>query len=350
MNYKHFFSSIGKLVIGGGALCVATLVLNGFSQSTVTFNVNNATDTVYKEMFGVLMERLGRQWNGTGAIWVGTGSSIPNTNGMRTDIINGMRECGVGSIQWPGGCAATGYNWNPPNPANDIGTDRFIQFCQLTEATPIICGPRDNASSNLAWVRHIDSQMTSRGMGRLQWFKDGNEVWGGCGNGINVTTYMPMFTRCYNALHPYRADLKLEACNDIEGQWGWITTMINSIGSQINGVEYHDYIFYPDNCPGDNPSNAWYWQIMCDVVSRDFGGNIRNHVIPALTAANPDARIKLIVDEWGDWLIDEGDGWQQQVILMDALSAGMHLHAMMPFAKRITVACLAQGVNVIHSQ
>lgn len=39
----------------------------------------------------------------------------------------------------------------------------------------------------------------------------------------------------------------------------------------------------------------------------------------------------------------------QQVILMDALSAGMHLHIMMPYCKRITIACLAQGVSCIHS-
>jgi len=332
-------------------LCVAGIVVSGFSQSTVTFNVNGAADTVQKEMFGVLMERLGRQWgNGTnGGIYVGTASAIPNTNGMRNDVMAGFTECGVGAIQWPGGCAATSYTWSPPNPANDVGTDRFIQFCSITGATPVICGPRDAASSNLAWVRHIDSQMTSRGMGLLQWFKDGNEVWGGCGSGINVTTYMPMFTRCYNAMNGYRPDLKLEACNDIEGQWAWITTMINSIGSQIDGVEYHDYIYYPDTFSGSAPTTAQYWQIMYDVVSRDFGGHIRNNVIPALAAANPDARIKLIVDEWGDWLKDDGDQWMQRNPLFDGISAGMHLHVMMPYCKRITVACLAQGVSCIHS-
>jgi alpha-N-arabinofuranosidase len=342
------FSQIKKVSL---MLCVAGIVVGGFSQSSVTFNVNGAADTVQKEMFGVLMERLGRQWgNGTnGGIYVGTASAIPNTNGMRNDVMAGFTECGVGSIQWPGGCAATSYTWSPPNPANDVGTDRFIQFCSITGATPVICGPRDAAASNLAWVKHIDSQMTSRGMGLLKWFKDGNEVWGGCGSGINVATYMPMFTRCYNAMNPYRADLNLEACNDMEGNWAWITTMVNSIGSQIDGVEYHDYIYYPDAYSGSSPTTAQYWQIMYDVVSRDFGGHIRNNIIPALAAADPSARIKLVVDEWGDWLIDDGDGWMQRNPLFDGISAGMHLHVMMPYAKRITVACLAQGVSCIHS-
>ncbi len=102
MHHKKYFSSIDKLVIAS-TLYVAVLVLNGYSQSSVTINVNDAADVVPKELFGVLMERLGRQWNGNGGIFVGTGSSIPNTDGMRNDVIDGFKECGVGSIEWPGG-------------------------------------------------------------------------------------------------------------------------------------------------------------------------------------------------------------------------------------------------------
>ncbi|MBN2189408.1 MAG: hypothetical protein JW699_08130, partial [Chitinispirillaceae bacterium] len=124
-----------------GTLIPAFLLLcgmNAFGQSSVTFNVSGAADTVQNGMFGLLMERLGRQWGGTGSIWVGTGSSIPNTNGMRTDVINALREAGVGAIQWPGGCAANSYNWDPPNPANEVGTDRFIQFCDEIGCDPLI--------------------------------------------------------------------------------------------------------------------------------------------------------------------------------------------------------------------
>jgi alpha-N-arabinofuranosidase len=346
MKYKKLLGSVGKLVVAG-TLCS---VFSGFSQSTVTINVSGATSVVAKEMFGVLMERLGRQWGNTagnnGGIWVTTGSTIPNTNGMRNDVINGFAECGVGSAQWPGGCAATSYTWSPPNPTNDVGTDRFIQFCQLTGATPVICGPRDAAASNLAWIKHIDSQMTSRGMGNLKWFKNGNEVWGGCGNGITVGTYTPMFTSLYNVVHPYRADLNLEACNDMEGNWGWMTTEINSIGSQMNGLEYHDYVYRTTWNATTTPVDQ-YWQIMYDASVGDFAGHIRTNVIPAMNAANADKRIKLVVDEWGDWLA--GNNWMQQINIFDAISGAMQLHLMMSNADRIAVACLAQGVSVIHS-
>ena len=68
-----------------------------------------------------------------------------------------------------------------------------------------------------------------------------------------------------------------------------------------------------------------------------------------MNTADPSKRIKLDLDEWGDWLEDTGDGWMQQVTLMDALSAGSQLNMFVQNADRIGVACLAQGVNVIHS-
>ena len=91
---------------------IAVIVVTGYGQNSVTFDVAGAETVIPHEIFGLLMERLGRQWDGRGAIFVGTNSSTPNTNGMRNDVIEGFKECGIGCIQWPGGCAANGYNWN----------------------------------------------------------------------------------------------------------------------------------------------------------------------------------------------------------------------------------------------
>ena len=101
-----YFKRIKKCIM----FFITVLVMNGYSQSTVTFNVDGATTEVAQEIFGLLMERLGKQWDGQGAIFVGTNSSTPNTNGMRNDVIEGFKECGIGCAQWPGDCAANGYN------------------------------------------------------------------------------------------------------------------------------------------------------------------------------------------------------------------------------------------------
>jgi alpha-N-arabinofuranosidase len=346
---------IQRLRIKGAslALCLAALVLNGFSQSTVTFNVTGATTVIAKEIFGVLMERLGRQWTGTSNSGIYCGTTQPNTNGMRNDVINGFIECGIGSAEWPGGCAANGYVWaNNKNPANDVGVDRFIQFCKLTGAEAVIAGRSTaaDAAANLAFAKYIMEDLAYP----LKWFKIGNEVWG-CGGNQTVTTYIPNYTANYNSLKALKSttngkNLYITAANDMEGRWPWLTTMLNSVGATIDGVEYHDYIYYPDGISSTNPTTANYWTIIGCVINSDFRKNLDNNVLPALNTYDPNKRIKLVLDEWGDWLQDVGvDGWMQQNTVMDAVSAGSHLNILVQRADRIGVACLAQGVSVIHS-
>lgn len=62
-------------------------------------------------------------------------------------------------------------------------------------------------------------------------------------------------------------------------------------------------------------------------------------------------RIKIMLDEWGDWLIewDASDPWLQMGTLMDAISAAEQLQVFMAHSDRILMAGLAQAVNVIHA-
>jgi len=349
MKFNHF-GCIEKLVVVC-MLCVAGIAVSGFAQSTVTLNVNGAVNPVPKQMFGTLMERLGRQWAGNGSIFVGTSSTTPNVNGMRTDVLDALKECGLGAAQWPGGCAAAGYVWNPPNPANEVGTDRFFQFCQYVGCEPIIAGPfaTTSATSNGAWLKHIDSTTAKLGMDSLRWFKIGNEVWGGCGTTVDVNTYCTDFNASYTIMHAYRPSLKYEAGNQSEfGDIpGWLGTLIPTLGTKMDGVEYHDYI-YRTTWNSLSFTTPQYWQIMYDGLVGDFAGHIRTNVTPALNTDDPTKRIKLIVDEWGDWLSNDGN-WMQTATLMDGMSAANQLHLMMSYSDRIGIACIAQGVNVIHS-
>jgi alpha-L-arabinofuranosidase len=350
---KDFYMSIRNLFKNTriyAVVCLFGIVINGYSQSTITIDVNKAAIVIPKELFGVLMERLGKQWDG--GVWVGTNSSIENTNGMRKDVIDGFKECGVGAIEWPGGCAANDYNWSSnKNPSNDVGTDRFMQLCGLVGCEPIIAGQgkSSSASSNLEWVTYINNN-SAHPEWTLKYFKIGNEVWG-CGGNQTVNTYISNYTANYNKLKDPVNGKKLTiiAGSDQEGNWNWLPTMLNSIGSTIDAVEYHDYIYYPNAISSTNPTTANYWTIMKDVLTGDIHSHLYNNVFPAMNSYDPDKRIKIVLDEWGDWLKDTGDEWMQQVTLMDALSAGSQLNMFVQNADRIGVACLAQGVNVIHS-
>jgi len=150
--------------------------VGGSSPNTLSVNVGAAQQPVGKELFGVLMETLGRDVNG--GLYVGRTSPIPNTNGLRNDIVQGFAEAGVGLVQWPGGCAANNYNWAPnTNPANTMGTDLFMQFVQLIGAEPYLTGrpTAANAQSNADWVRYINAN-PDHPEWNLKYFKINNEV------------------------------------------------------------------------------------------------------------------------------------------------------------------------------
>ena len=44
-------------------------------------------------------------------VWVGENSKIPNTGGIRTALIEKMRQIKAPAIRWPGGCFADSYDW-----------------------------------------------------------------------------------------------------------------------------------------------------------------------------------------------------------------------------------------------
>jgi alpha-N-arabinofuranosidase len=342
------FRSARKVI----TVAISVITVNIFGQSTVTFDVNNAKLVIPKEIYGVLMERLGRQFtasNGSG-MFVGTGSTIPNTDGMRNDIIEGFKECGVGAAEWPGGCASNGYQWqNNKRPSSDVGVDRFIKFCNLTGAEAMIAGRPTgaDASSNFAFAQYVIDSLKYP----LKYFKVGNEVWG-CGGSQNVSTYMTNYTTNYNKMKDYFKEkgVKIIAGTDLIGRNDWLSTMVGQIGSQIDGVEVHDYLYFPQEISSVNPTVANYWNI----VNRAYKGQILQRtidLIKILDQKDPSKRVKIIEDEWGEWLIpiDRAEGWMQQNTLMSAISAGEQLHVFMMYTERVEAACLAQGISVIQS-
>src|SRR3989304_5601202 len=64
---------------------------------------------VNKNIYGHFAEHLGRGiYEG---IWVGPGSPIPNTRGIRNDVVAALKELKIPVLRWPGGCFADEYHW-----------------------------------------------------------------------------------------------------------------------------------------------------------------------------------------------------------------------------------------------
>jgi len=341
----------GTTGTGGAPMNACTGTVSSTPANTLTVNADTAKDVVNSGIFGLLMERLGKNWNG--GIFVGTSSSIANTNGMRNDVIDAFKEAGVGMIEWPGGCAAGSYNWSSnKNPSNDVGTDRYMQLCSLLGIPPIIAGPGTSAAAanNLAWVQYINNN-TSHTDWTLNHFKIGNEVWG-CGGNQDEATYEANYNANYAMLStPVNGKkLNLVAGTDLIGRWPWLDTMLKNIGSKIDGIEIHDYIYHPDDIPNVGFTDAQYYNIVNAANKGQIGPRI-DQIVTYLDKYDSAKRIKIYEDEWGDWLqnFTASDDWLQQGTLMDAISSAETLHLFMQHADRYAMAGLAQGINVIHS-
>ncbi|MBE6592981.1 MAG: hypothetical protein E7642_03200 [Ruminococcaceae bacterium] len=112
------------------------------------------THKISKYLHGTFAEFFGSTtYDG---IWVGRDSNIPNVNGIRLDVIEGIRDCGLTVFRWPGGCCAEKYHWQDgvgtdrkprmhfiKDKNNGIwdmsfGTDEFIELCRLCDVEPML--------------------------------------------------------------------------------------------------------------------------------------------------------------------------------------------------------------------
>jgi len=112
------------------------------------------THRINKYLHGTFAEFFGNTtYDG---IWVGRDSDIPNINGIRLDLIEALRECGITVFRWPGGCCAEKYHWQDGvgenrmprmHFMNDVnkgiwdmsfGTDEFIELCRLCDMEPML--------------------------------------------------------------------------------------------------------------------------------------------------------------------------------------------------------------------
>src|SRR5690606_27773714 len=125
-------------------------------ESTIIINTDIQLGKINRNIYGHFAEHLGRCiYEG---IWVGKDSPIPNTKGIRNDVLAALKNLMVPVLRWPGGCFADEYhwkdgvgpkeerkrmvntNWGGVVENNHFGTHEFMLLCELLECKPYICG------------------------------------------------------------------------------------------------------------------------------------------------------------------------------------------------------------------
>ena len=142
-------------------------------MNRITINADQGKQTISRHIYGHFAEHLGRCiYDG---FWVGEDSPIPNTRGMRNDIVEALRALKIPNLRWPGGCFADEYHWKDgigpkdQRPTmvnthwggvtenNHFGTHEFLDLCDQLDCEPYICG---NVGSGTVqemqqWVEYI---------------------------------------------------------------------------------------------------------------------------------------------------------------------------------------------------
>ena len=111
---------------------------------------------ISKDIQGHFSEHLGRCIYG--GVYVGENSNIPNVNGMRSDVVQALRDIRIPVLRWPGGCFADEYHWKdgigPKNTRkkmvnthwggvtedNSFGTHEFMELCRQLSCDAYISG------------------------------------------------------------------------------------------------------------------------------------------------------------------------------------------------------------------
>jgi len=95
------------------SILIVLFILQGtflYSQTAIVIlHVSDAKTLINKNIYGHFAEHLGHCiYDG---LYVGDSSQvIPNTDGVRNDIIAALRKLKVPVLRWPGGCFADTYH------------------------------------------------------------------------------------------------------------------------------------------------------------------------------------------------------------------------------------------------
>jgi alpha-N-arabinofuranosidase len=357
-----------------------------FSQKeSVVIVIKNSESApiINKNIYGHFAEHLGRCIYG--GFFVGDTSKIPNTNGVRNDVVKALKELKIPNLRWPGGCFADTYHWkdgigpkeNRPTIVNQwwggvtednsFGTHDFLNLCELLGTEPYLAGNMGSGSvQELAdWVQYVNfsgkSPMSDLRVknGRKEPWKVkiwgvGNEAWG-CGGNMTADYYAGEYRKYATFMSDWSnsGGLMRVASGANSVDYNWTETLMKNIpGNMLGGVALHHYSVIDWNKKGDavDFNEELYFKTMQQALKME---ELVTKHSAIMDKYDPKKNIALVVDEWGGWYeVEKGSNpgfLYQQNTMRDAVLAGATLNIFNNHADRVRMANLAQCVNVLQA-
>jgi alpha-N-arabinofuranosidase len=357
--------------------------LGAEAESTLNrlvIQVDQGRHQINRNIYGHFAEHLGRcVYEG---FWVGADSPIPNTRGIRNDVVAALRKIKIPVLRWPGGCFADEYHWldgigpRAKRPSminthwggvtenNHFGTHEFLDLCAQLGCEPYICGNLGSGTVQemQQWVEYITfggiSPMAElrRANGRaepwaLTYFGVGNENWG-CGGNMTAEYYADQYKRYATYVRNFGTNRIYKiACGPNGADYHWTEVLMRDVGRRMQGLALHYY------CGSGRKSRSatqfdeadWFHQLRSALRMEEL---LTRHS-EIMDRTDPEKRIALIVDEWGAWhAVEPGTNpgfLYQQNSLRDALVAAVSLDSFNRHCDRVKMANIAQTINVLQA-
>lgn len=354
------------------------------AQTKMTLNADQPGPKINKHIYGHFSEHLGKCIYG--GFYVGENNAkIPNTNGVRNDVVDALKKMKIPNLRWPGGCFADTYHWKDgigpkeKRPTivntwwggvtenNSFGTHDFLNMCELLGAEPYLSA---NVGSGTVqevadWVQYTTFGGTSP-MSKLRvengrekpwnvrYWGVGNEAWG-CGGNMTPEHYVNIYRQYATFMTDWTNSGKIFRIASGAGSddYNWTDVIMKGVPhNMLEGVALHHYSVIDWNKKGSAKdfSEEQYFQIMLRALKMDE--LITRHAT-IMDKYDPAKKVAMVVDEWGGWYDVEpntnpGFLYQQNTI-RDAVLAGVTLNIFHRHADRVRMANLAQTVNVLQA-
>lgn len=361
------------------------------NNSTVKITIDPAQNgpDINRHLFGHFAEHLG--FGIYGGIWVGHESDIPNTRGLRNDVVEALIDLKVPNVRWPGGCFADQYHWRDgigtpeerksrinvswggsPEPST-FGTHEFFDFINMIGSDAFISANVGSGTvqESVDWLEYLTATGSSLAEERARnghaepyevaFWGIGNEVWG-CGGPFTAQEYITelkkfaTFTTNYNpnvstkfvAVGPDSYD---------EYSFGYTEEIMEAWANRawtwnIQGLSLHKYTRggWPAVIPATDFDEAGYAAVIKETLEMDKFIS-ENRAI--MDKYDPDGEVSILVDEWGTWYAPtEGTNpgfLQQQNSQRDAILAALNFNIFIRHAERVHGANIAQMINVLQA-
>lgn len=363
-------------------------------MAKIIVNNENKKSTIAPEIYGHFSEHLGRCiYEG---LFVGENSDIPNVNGMRTDVVDALKEMKIPVLRWPGGCFADEYHWmdgiGPKEKRkkminthwggvvedNSFGTHEFFELCRQLGCKTYVNGNLGSGTVRemSEWVEYITFNGVSpmadlrkenghEDPWTIDYFGVGNENWG-CGGNMRPEHYANEYRRYQTYVRNYAGNQPINkiCCGPNVDDYEWTNKVMATcfdhceprLHGQMDGLSLHYYTLpeTEDDWNIKGSATDFTEDIFYQTLKRGyFMEELINRHGAIMDEYDPDKNIGLIVDEWGIWSdVEPGTNpgfLYQQNTMRDALVAGMTLNIFNKHSDRVKMACIAQLVNVLQS-